>query len=234
MNGFEFSLADARLTALPSGALWWAAARILTVSDLHLGKAERLARRGGALLPPYDTTETLSRLEADIGRTDPTTVICLGDSFDDDAAASALPPPAEERLMRMMAGRRWIWIAGNHDPGPTTLGGTHLAELKEPPLTFRHAAEPCAAAEISGHYHPKRRLAVGGRRVTRPCFLIDGTRVVLPAFGAYTGGLPTDAAALDRLMAPGAIAVLTGPRATPVPMRGGPGRPPRPRPGSCG
>lgn len=219
---------------MPSGALWWAAARLLAVSDLHLGKAERIARRGGTLLPPYDTAETLSRLETDIAATDPATVVCLGDSFDDDAAARALPPGAEDRLLRLMAGRRWVWIAGNHDPGPASLPGTHRACLSEGPLTFRHIAAPGATGEVSGHYHPRARLCLGGRALSRPCFLVDGARAILPAYGAYTGGLPSDAPVLDSLMAPGAIAILTGPRAVAVPMRQARDRAPRPRRGSAG
>lgn len=234
MTGHAFILAGASLTALPSGALWWEAAGILAVSDLHLGKAERLARRGGTLLPPYDTAETLARLEADVGATDPCTVICLGDSFDDDAAARALPEGTTERLLRLMAGRHWIWIAGNHDPGPADLPGTHLANLHEGPLTFRHIAQPCATGEVSGHYHPKARLTLGGRRISRPCFLVDAARAILPAYGAYTGGLAADAPALDALMGAEAVAVLTGPRACPVPMRAAPARAPRSRSDSCG
>lgn len=234
MDGHAFTLAGEPLVALPSGALWWPQAGLLAVSDLHLGKAERLARRGGSLLPPYDTAETLSRLEAAVDGTAPRTVVCLGDSFDDDAAARSLPGGAAERLLCLMAGRRWIWVAGNHDPGPADLPGTHLAEVHEGPLTFRHVAMPGASAEVSGHYHPKLRLALGGRHVTRPCFLIDAARAILPAFGAYTGGLATGAGVLDALMGPDAIAVLTGPRACPVPMRAAPGRGPRSRGDSCG
>ena len=219
MNSHAFTLAGAALSALPSGALYWAAAGLLAVSDLHLGKAERVARQGGALLPPYDTAETLARLEADITVTRPCIVVCLGDNFDDDAAARALPDGAEDRLLRLMAGRRWIWIAGNHDPGPTRLGGMHLAALHEGPLTFRHIADPAEENEISGHYHPKLRLCLGGRRLSRRCFLADSRRVVLPAYGAYTGGLAADAEVLGRLMQKDAVAILTGPRVCAVPMR---------------
>jgi len=234
MNAHPFPLAGARLAALPSGALWWADGGLLAVSDLHLGKSERLARRGGTLLPPYDTTETLARLEADIAAWDPRLVVCLGDSFDDDAAARALPPGAEDRLLRLMSGRRWTWIPGNHDPGPAGLPGTHLAELRHGPLVFRHIARPEATAEVSGHYHPKARLCLGGRRIARPCFLVDSARAILPAFGAYTGGLPSDAPVLDALMRADAIAILTGARATALPMRNRQSPAPRPRRGSGG
>ncbi|TCP62260.1 putative phosphoesterase [Rhodovulum bhavnagarense] len=220
MNGHRFTLAGAELCVMPSGALWWATERILTVSDLHLGKSERVARRGGPLLPPYDTDETLARLENDIAATDPARVICLGDSFDDDLAARTLPDMARARLLSLMAGRGWVWITGNHDPGPNGLNGAQLAQTALGPLTFRHVARPDSApGEVSGHYHPKARLTLAGRRITRRCLLTDGHRAILPAFGAYTGGLAMDAPELDALMQPGAVAVLIGPRPSPVPMR---------------
>ncbi len=222
MNGcdpaYGFSLCDARLRALPSGALHWPEAATLAVADLHLGKAERLARRGGALLPPYETEDTLLRLEADIAATDPARVICLGDSFDDTDAADALTEEVLLRLSRLIAGRNWDWIAGNHDPAPLALAGSHRAAVTMEPLTFRHIAEPAARGEVSGHYHPKARLALTGARLVRSCFLIDAARVILPAYGTYTGGLATQSEVLTRLMAPDAVAVLTGKRAQALPM----------------
>jgi len=202
------------LHLMPSGALYWPSRRLLAVSDLHLGKSERLARRGGALLPPYETQATLEKLDRDLEATDPATVICLGDSFDDLTAAEGVWETNALWLTRLMAGRDWIWITGNHDPGPLELGGAHRGEVELTPLTFRHIAEPSEAAEISGHYHPKARLA--GQ--TRPCFLVDDARMILPAYGVYTGGLLTDHAALSGLMKSGALAVLTGPRALAIPM----------------
>ncbi len=202
-------LAGADLTACASGALWWEAARLLCVADLHLGKSERLARRGGALLPPYETEETLARLAAEVARLAPAVVVCLGDSFDD--AAVALAPAAAARLRGLAAGRDWIWIAGNHDPGAPAFAGGAAAEHRVGPLVFRHVAVAGAdCGEISGHYHPKLRLPVRGRALTRPCFLFDARRLVLPAFGAYTGGLHADSPALARLFAPDARAVVTG------------------------
>ena len=214
MNAHPFTFAGTALALLPSGALWWAAERLLVVSDLHLGRSERYARRAGALLPPYETHDTLARLEADIEASGATSVICLGDSFDDRAAAEGLDEAARLWLARLMAGRRWIWIEGNHDPGPLDLGGSHLAELSLGPLTFRHIAAPGARGEISGHYHPKARLA--GR--ARPCLVYDRARAILPAYGTYTGGLATRAEALSGLMGPEALALLTGPVPGPVPM----------------
>ena len=213
MSAYDFRLCEAALTALPSGALYWADQGVLVVSDLHLGKSERIARRSGVLLPPYEVTETLSRLDADIATTAPRLVICLGDSFDDLEAADL----AEDHalwLMRLMAGRRWVWIEGNHDPGPVDLGGEHRTELTLGPLTFRHIALLGARGEVSGHYHPKMRVAGQSRR----CFLLDGTRVILPAYGTYTGGLSSDSLAFSGLMEDGAIAILTGRKALPVPI----------------
>jgi uncharacterized protein len=214
MTSYSFTLNGESLTALPSGALYWPAQSLLVVSDLHFGKSERLARRGGTLLPPFDTVETLSRLDADIAATNPANVICLGDSFDDLDAAHALPDHDRLWLMRLMAGRQWTWVEGNHDPGPINLGGSHRADLTLGPITFRHIADPSQSAEISGHYHPKARIA--GQ--SRACFLLDNNRLILPAFGAYTGGLWCDHPSLATLMAPNAIAILTGPRAIPIPM----------------
>ncbi|MGR3801922.1 ligase-associated DNA damage response endonuclease PdeM [Marinibacterium profundimaris] len=214
----DFTLAGARLTALPSGALWWAAESLLCVSDLHLCKAERHARRGGAPLPPYETRDTLQRLSDALQATGARTVICLGDSFDDLAAARALPEAERLELTGLMAGRDWIWIEGNHDPGPVDLGGTHLAQLTMGPLTFRHIADPSARGEISGHYHPKAQVKTRLRRISRPAFLLDRDRLILPAFGTFTGGLRSTAPELSRLMRPEALAILTGQSAQPVPM----------------
>lgn len=217
MTSQPLILAGASLLALASGALYWPAERLLVVADLHLGKSERLARRGGTLLPPYETRATLDRLAAEIARLDPARVVCLGDSFDDGAAGEALPERA--RLAGLMAGRSWLWIAGNHDPAPPSLDGSHAAEARIGPLTFRHAARPDAdPGEVSGHYHPKLRLPLGGRAVSRPCFLHDGRRLLLPAFGAYTGGLRADSPALAGLLAPDARAILTGEPCVALPL----------------
>ncbi|MEO0946065.1 MAG: ligase-associated DNA damage response endonuclease PdeM [Pseudomonadota bacterium] len=215
MNSVDFTFQTATLTALPSGALYWAKEATLVVSDLHLGKSERIARRGGALLPPYDTLETLTRLDNDIRAKAPKSVICLGDSFDDLAAGAALDESHRDTIRLMQAGRRWFWLEGNHDPGPVDLGGTHLAELEIGPLTFRHIAEDGAApGEVSGHYHPKARV----RHMSRPCFMADAERLILPAYGCYTGGLDWTTPVLRRLFTDRAIAYLTGPRVLTVPV----------------
>jgi len=218
MDGYDFTLSGAPLKALGSGALWWPEESLLVVSDLHLGKSERVARRGGAALPPYDTRDTLNRLAADLALSHARTVICLGDSFDDLAAAEALPEEERQWIFRLQAGRRWVWIEGNHDPGPVEFGGAHLSELPLSPLTFRHIAQDGAAGEISGHYHPKASVQARGRTITRPAFLIDTNRVVMPAYGTYTGGLRAQAPVLTDLMRPEAVAVLTGGMPTAVPM----------------
>jgi uncharacterized protein len=209
-----FTLGPATLHALPSGALFWPAEHLLCVSDLHFGKSERMARRGGALLPPYDTRATLGKLDADMDRTRAARVICLGDSFDDMAASEGLDEADRLWLARLMAGRHWTWVEGNHDPGPLDIGGSHKAEVTIGGLTFRHIANPSQSHEISGHYHPKARLA----SQSRPCFLADTTRVILPAYGTYTGGLWSDDAALTALMRPDALAIVTGQRALCIPM----------------
>lgn len=228
MNGCDFILAGERLTVLPSGGLWWEGRRLLCVSDLHLGKSERLARCGGTLLPPYEARDTLTKLEADIHLTAPEIVVCLGDSFDDLEAAHALDDDTITWLATLMAGRRWIWIAGNHDAGPVEIAGTYLETLYEPPLIFRHISVPGKNGEISGHYHPKARIRTRGGTLTRRCVLTDGGKAILPAYGTYTGSLRSDDRALSEIMGPDAQAILLGepplavqmPRQAPAVSRG--------------
>ena len=218
MNNYSISFAGAPLKALGSGALWWPDQQLLCVSDLHLGKAERMARRGGSILPPYETTDTLARLEQDLTQTNAQTVICLGDSFDDLGAALSLPEDARLWITRLQAGRKWIWIEGNHDPGPVDIGGSHLAELSLDGLVFRHIAQQNAKGEISGHYHPKAAVQMRGRSISRPAFLVDSARLIMPAYGTYTGGLRSRSDVLCQLMRTDALAILTGPIPISVPM----------------
>lgn len=218
MNNAACHVAGERLVPLPSGALWWEAQSLLCVSDLHLCKSERIMRRGGTMLPPYETQDTLARLDDCLAQTGAHRVICLGDSFDDLAAAQAMPEETRLWLARLQAGREWIWIEGNHDPGPVDLGGTHRGEVTLGPLTFRHIAQQGARGEISGHYHPKARVNARGRMISRPCFLADSHRVILPAFGTYTGGLDWSDRAFCDLFGAGACAFLTGKRIVTVPM----------------
>lgn len=210
-HGFDF--AGHRLEARPSGALYWPDRRWLIVADLHLGKSERMARRGGSLLPPYEVLATLDRLEAEIAATDPAVVISLGDGFDDDAAALALPDMLCDRLRAMAWGRHWIWVSGNHDPSPVCprLPGETVGELDDG-LVLRHQAGQ--GPDVSGHFHPCVRLAGDRRR----CFLAGRDHLILPAFGAYTGGLAIDSPALAALV-PQGIAIACGSnRAIPLPV----------------
>lgn len=206
------------MRAVPSGAIWWPDAALLVVSDLHLGKSGRAARKRDQPLPPYETRDTLSRLASDLAATAARCVVCLGDSFDDLEAAHHLPEQERLWITQLQAGRQWIWVEGNHDPGPVEFGGTHLRQVLMGALTFRHIADPAASGEVSGHYHPKARLQTRGRVISRPAFLYDDDRLILPAYGTYTGGLDTRNAALSTLMGPRARAILTGPVPTCVPM----------------
>lgn len=218
-GAFRFPCGAEVVELRPSGALWVPAARALVAADLHLGKAERLARRGGPLLPPYETEETLERLAAEIAACDPALVVLLGDSFDDPAAAAALAPPARAALAAMGEGRRWVWIAGNHDPAAPGLAGEAAAALRLGGLTLRHEPRPgVAEGEVAGHLHPKATLALRGRRVSRRCAVEDGTRVVLPAFGAYAGGLSAAHPALGALMGREARLLTLGPKVLAFPL----------------
>ncbi|SDE48567.1 ligase-associated DNA damage response endonuclease PdeM [Limimaricola pyoseonensis] len=219
MTGLEIPFRGETLRALGSGALHWAARDLLIVSDLHLGKSERTARRRGTMLPPYETRATLERLAADLDASGAGAVLCLGDSFDDLDAARGLDGQDRDHLLSLIEGRGWHWVEGNHDPGPADLPGEHHAELTLGPLTFRHIAEQGAVGELSGHYHPK--LGLPGCGGTRPCLLFDTDRMILPAYGAYTGGMPATAPELRALIGQPAFAVLTGtkPLLVPYPAR---------------
>ncbi len=218
MNVCSFMFAGQNLSALGSRALWWPEQDLLCVSDLHLGKSQRMVRNGGPALPPYENRETLTRLASDLAETGASTVICLGDSFDDLEAAQSLDPDDQMHIATLQAGRKWVWIEGNHDPGPVELGGTHLAELEIAPLVFRHIAQNDACGEISGHYHPKVSLNARGRTITRPAFLVDDSRLILPAYGTYTGGLRSSDKTLAGLFGKTARAILTGDRPRMVPL----------------
>ncbi|MFY9892956.1 MAG: ligase-associated DNA damage response endonuclease PdeM [Xanthobacteraceae bacterium] len=184
------ALAGTMLVADPAGALYWPDQRLLVVADLHLEKGSAFAKRG-VLLPPYDTATTLARLARLIERYAPRLVIALGDSFHDSHGPSRTSGGDRAALTLLQSGRDWIWIAGNHDPDlPDGIGG-HFADcLALGPLTFRHqpSSDPCAG-EIAGHLHPLARVSQRGRAVRRRCFASDGCRLIMPAFGAYAGGL---------------------------------------------
>jgi uncharacterized protein len=205
-------VADVTLVADLSGALFWEHERLLVVSDLHLEKGSSFATRG-VLLPPYDTVATLSRLAAVIARHDPRTVIALGDSFHDRAAHERLSAPDRDAIAALQVRRDWIWISGNHDPAlPSDLGGVVTSEVAVGGIAFRH--EPTGAAgEIAGHLHPKARVATRGRAMERRCFACDGERAVMPAFGAYTGGLSIRDEAFAKIFkTPGFVAHVLGDR----------------------
>jgi len=186
----QLALAGAALLADPAGALYWPEERLVAVADLHLEKGSAFAKRG-VLLPPYDTASTLARLARVIEHYAPRLVIALGDSFHDGDGPRRMADKDRAALAVLQRGRDWLWIAGNHDPDlPDGIGGSRADALALGPLTFRH--EPLAeesAGEIAGHLHPVARVAQRGRAVSRRCFASDGGRLVMPAFGAYAGGL---------------------------------------------
>ena len=183
-------LAGEALVADRSGALYWPAERTLIVADLHLEKGSADAARG-RLLPPYDTRATLLKLADAADRYRPRVVIALGDSLHDVGGAARMAPMDRVMLRNIQAGRTWIWITGNHDPAiDAAMGGQSLPAIELRGLLLRH--EPvagCTTREIAAHLHPAAKLSVRGHTLRRPCFVGNGSRLVLPAFGAFTGGL---------------------------------------------
>lgn len=209
----QFDVAGASLAADPSGALWWADERLLAVADLHFEKGSAFAVRSGQMLPPYDTHATLARFAEAVERLQPKTIVCLGDNFHDGGGPARLDATAKRAIAALMRKRRFVWIEGNHDHGSAlALGGECTPELDVKPLVFRH--EPrrgrAAAGELCGHLHPVARVATRARRLKRRCFVADGTRCVLPAFGAYTGGLDVFDNAFAGLFPGGFRAFLLG------------------------
>jgi uncharacterized protein len=178
------------LVADPAGALYWPDERLLVVADLHLEKGSAFAARG-VLLPPYDTATTLARLAILVERFVPRLVIALGDSFHDDDGPARMGDSSRTALAALQRGRQWVWIAGNHDPGlPDGIGGSFADVVALGPLTFRHEPSRISCdGEIAGHLHPLARIARRGRAVSRRCFAGDAKRLVMPALGAYAGGL---------------------------------------------
>jgi uncharacterized protein len=182
------ALADVAFVADCAGALYWPEESLLIVADLHLEKGSSYAARG-VLLPPYDTAATLARLAELIGRYAPRIVVALGDSFHDGDGPRRVLGNDRAKLAALQRGRDWIWVAGNHDPEPPPdVGGVAAEALAIGPLVFRH--QPSAAiGEVAGHLHPLARVTRRGRTVSRRCFATDGQRLVMPAFGAYAGGV---------------------------------------------
>lgn len=190
LGGEEFRL-------LPCGAIFWPARRLLAVADLHLEKGSAAAREGW-LVPPYDSLDTLVRLEAALVETGASTVVSLGDSLDDERAAARMVPAVHRHLARLVRSHRWIWVTGNHDGDAAgAFGGLAVPDWQLGQISFRHIADKKRPApEISGHFHPVARLpGPGGLR--RRCFALALDRLVLPAYGSYTGGLDASSADLS-------------------------------------
>lgn len=211
MGAAPVHIAGERLMLDPAGVLHWPARRLLCVADLHFEKGSAFAARG-RLVPPYDTRETLARLVPVLRRYRPQRIVFLGDSFHDDGGVARLPPADRAVLVHALAGLEAVWVAGNHDPSaPAGLPGISVAEWTEGPLVFRHVPAGRVAGEIAGHLHPKATAPTRAGGVCRACFVTDGRRLLLPAFGAYTGGLDVADMAIAGLFPRGARAFLLGP-----------------------
>lgn len=191
--GQEFALVDGR-------ALYWPRERALLVADLHLEKASFFATTG-QMLPPYDSRETLQRIAGALRRTGARRVLTLGDNFHDEEGPLRMEPHAAGMLDALTRSVDWVWISGNHDRAAEPLGGTCLPEIEIGGIVLRHRAQAGEdRSELSGHYHPRLRVTSRGRRISRHCAVTSGTRMILPAFGALTGGMDArDPAILDAL-----------------------------------
>jgi len=204
-----FSFAGHEFFATPEGALYWPAQSALLVADLHLEKASWFAK-AGQMLPPYDSIATLTALEHDIDRSGAMRLYCLGDSFHDRFGCDRLPAVARALLTSMTERLDWIWITGNHDAGFIDHCGGRIAEEVEiDGIILRHEAvvdDP--APEMSGHFHPKLRLAMRGRSVSRRCFVASATKLILPAYGTLTGGLDAHHPEILKKVGPGASALV--------------------------
>ena len=204
-----FSFAGQNFLATPDGALFWPPQSALLVADLHLEKASWFARLG-QFLPPYDSHATLSALARLIEATGAKRIYCLGDSFHDRFGCDRLPAAARELLMNLTSRLDWTWILGNHDPGFADHCGGRLAEEEVVAgIMLRHeAVRGDPTPEISGHFHPKYRVHLRGRNVSRRCFVASDTKLILPAFGALTGGLDTAHPEITRKVGGGAAALV--------------------------
>lgn len=209
MRATRFELASVPVEAWPDGVLFVPAVGLLAVADLHLEKGSAYADHAGRFLPPYDTRETLRGLAAAIERLQPAIVVCVGDSSHDARAAQRIDAADRAELQRLTAARRWVWVVGNHDPQPPLeWGGEAADQWQAAGLVLRHQALfGRSPGEISGHYHPAAALTVRGRALRRRCFVSDGLRLILPSFGAYTGGLNARDPAIAQLF-PGDYEVL--------------------------
>jgi len=209
-----FDFAGVALVARSDGALWWPDQSTLLVADLHLEKASHFAQRGW-LLPPHATAETLAALIDAVEATGARRLICLGDSFHDRGGPDRLLPAARTALQLMTRNLDWWWITGNHDEDAAAqLGGRVMGEARLGPLVLRHEADvDDIAPELSGHFHPKLVIRHRGRHIARRCFALGPAKLILPAFGAFTGGLDIADPALRRALAgPAAALVVEGGR----------------------
>lgn len=208
----EFEFGGASLVADRSGALWWPDESTLLVADLHLEKGSGFAATG-QMIPPYDSGSSLARLARLVETYAPERVVCLGDSFHDEQADKRLPEPYREVLTGLIEGRSWLWVRGNHDPRPPAeLGGEAVLQAEICGLTLRHEAASRIRPEVSGHFHPKASIRVRHQRVTGRCFVFDERRLMLPAFGAYTGGLSVRAPEIRTLFGENAQVLMIGAR----------------------
>ena len=206
----EIALQGRRAVLDLTGALYLPEEDTLLVADLHFEKGSAFARRG-MMLPPYDTRETLAALGDAVARFAPRAVIALGDSFHDIGGPDRLGPEERAALAAAQAGRQWIWVTGNHDRTlPESIGGEILGEMELGGIALRHEPASGQQAEIAGHLHPVGKVVMRGRGVRRRCFLTDGSRCVMPAFGAYAGGLNACDAAFRPLFPNGFTAHLIG------------------------
>ncbi len=207
----EARLAGTLVAALPEGALWVAESKALIVSDLHLEKGSSFAVRG-QMLPPYDTHAALARLAALADRLNPDIIVSLGDSFHDRGGPARMAAEDRALLQSLIARADWIWVEGNHDgKSAETLGGVARETLHLGALVLRHEpAHGAARGEIAGHLHPCARVAGRGRSVRKRCFAFDGERLIMPAFGAFTGGLNICDDAYAPLFPDGAVALVLG------------------------
>ena len=198
-----FSFADQEFALVQGRALYWSRENALLVADLHLEKASYYARFG-QMLPPYDSRETLERIALAIRETGARRVFTLGDNFHDAGGAERLEPHAAGMLAALTRATDWVWITGNHDSGSDGApGGTELVELAVGGLLLRHEAQPGEERpELSGHFHPKLKIAVRGRNITRPCAVVSERKLILPAFGALTGGMNAADPAIIAAMQP--------------------------------
>ncbi len=194
MNNLDFG--GNQFQAAGDTALYWPIQQMLLVADLHLEKASSFAR-GGQMLPPYDSLATLEKLERLIALTGARTVVCLGDNFHDHGAEGRLSGRAAEILKHLTSQIEWIWITGNHDPKmEAQWGGRSMGELLTGDVMLRHEAQATFAnLEISGHYHPKLRVNINRRTVSRRCFVVSQRKLIMPAFGSLAGGMDASEAA---------------------------------------